>query len=374
MAQPMISAAHSRLISEWEHRVRYNLSESAVHPLSVRELSHEPDFLESLLDQKLNYPHTNGIPELRSRIASMYPDASENQILVTIGAAQANFLTTITLLEQGDEIVMMLPTYKQLGAIGQRFGFPIRTIIRRAEEGWAIDLDALNRIVSDKTKLIYVCNPDNPTGRILAKAEMAGVVKAAERSGAWLLADEVCRGTERVTDELTETFWGMSERVITTNSLSKAYGLPGTRIGWVVAPAEIAHKLWSAQDTVTICAGMLDNRIAAYALQPDVQARLFRRTRDRIRKGYARLARWLDEHSDMFWLVPPQAAALAFVGYRRSINSSELALKLIKQKSILMVPGDGFGVDLFLRISFDVPEDVLLAGLDGLYDILHKLP
>ena len=374
MAQPIVSAAHSRLISEWEHRVRYNLSESAVHPLSIRELSHEPDFLESLLDQKLNYPHTNGIPELRSRIAAMYPGASEDQVLVTIGAAQANFLTTITLLERGDEIVMMLPTYKQLAAIGQRFGFPIRTITRRAEDGWAIDLNALNRIVSDKTKLIYVCNPGNPTGRILTKAEMAGLVEAAERSGAWLLADEVCRGTERVTDELTETFWGKSERVITTNSLSKAYGLPGTRIGWVAAPAEIAHKLWSAQDTVTICAGMLDNRIAAYALQPDVQARLFRRSRDRIRKGYARLARWLDEHSDMFWLVPPQAAALAFVGYRRSINSSELALELIKQKSILMVPGDGFGVDLFLRISFDVPEAVLLAGLDGLHDILQKSP
>ncbi len=372
MSLLMVSSNHSRLISEWENRVKYNLSESGVSPLSLSELSYHGSFLERLHERELGYPQTNGILQLREGIASLYSNVSAEQIVVTIGAAQANFLTTVALLEPGDEILMILPTYQQLNAIGRRFGYPVRTVTCRVEDAWVLDLDAVRQAVTERTRLIYVCNPNNPTGRVLTLAEMGALVDIADKCGAWLLADEVFRGSEWATGETTPSFWGFSDRVIATNSLSKAYGLPGTRIGWVVSPLEVADRLWAAQDIITICAGMLENYIAAYALQPDVCSRLYDRTRQRIRKGYARLAGWLGEYKNLFRLVTPQAGAFVLVGYPQVINSSELANRLIYEKSTLLVPGDGFGLDYHVRISLDVPETVLVAGLQGLVEILQR--
>jgi aspartate/methionine/tyrosine aminotransferase len=362
-----------RMMSRWENVVEYNLSESGVHPLSVRELVDDPAVLEEVLATPLHYPQTNGVIELRENISALYPGATPDNVLVTVGCIEANFIALQALVAPGEEIVVMLPNYMQIWGAAQNLGIKVRTFHLREELGWAPDLDELRDAVSEKTKLIAVCNPDNPTGHIMTEPEMEAIVAAAERVGAWLLADEVYSGAERLTDTQTPSFWGRYDKVLAMNSLSKAYGLPGLRLGWVVAPMDTVGDIWARHDYVTISATMLSNKLAAIALSPEVRPRLLQRTRDYIRRGYPILDAWLESHEATFSLVPPEAAAIAYVRYRLDLNSTELVERLMREKGVLIVPGDHFGMDHYLRISFGVPEEYLREGLDRIHELTVEL-
>jgi aspartate/methionine/tyrosine aminotransferase len=365
--------AMERMMSKWENVVDYNLSESGVHPMSVRELVDDPAVVEELLTTGLNYPQANGIIELREHIAALYPGATPDNVLVTVGCAEANLISLQTLLAPGDEMAMMLPNYMQIWGIAHNFGVRVRAFHLKEDRGWAPDLAELNDVVSERTKLIAVCNPDNPTGYILTEAEMDAIVAAAERVGAWLLADEVYSGAERVTDIETPSFWGRYDRVLAMNSLSKAYGLPGLRIGWVVGPTDLVDEIWARHEYTTISATILANRLAAIALSHEVRPRILGRTRDYIRRGFPILDGWLKTHEGIFTLAPPQAAAIAFPRYHLDVNSTELVERLIHEKSVFIVPGDHCGLDHHLRISFGLPPDYLQAGLDRIHELIVEL-
>ncbi|MDH4135116.1 MAG: aminotransferase class I/II-fold pyridoxal phosphate-dependent enzyme [Anaerolineae bacterium] len=362
-----------RMMSKWENVVDYNLSESGVHPMTVRELVDDPAVIEELLSTELGYAQANGVIELRERIAALYPGATPDNVLVTVGCAEANFITPQTMLRPGEEMVMMLPNYMQIWGIAHNLGFRVKSFNLTEERGWAPDLDELNDAVSEKTKLIAVCNPDNPTGYILTEAEMDAIVATADRVGAWILADEVYSGAERLTDTQTPSFWGRYDKVLAHNSLSKAYGIPGLRIGWVVGPADTVDEIWARHEYTTIGATMLSNKLAAIALSPEVRPRLLKRTRDYIRRGYPILDAWMEDHEGTFTVAPPQAAAIAFVRYHLDVNSIELVNRLMREKSVLIVPGDHFGLDHHLRISFGLPPDYLRAGLDRIHELIVEL-
>jgi aspartate/methionine/tyrosine aminotransferase len=362
------------MMSKFEQDVEYNLSESGVHPITVRELlDDDPRLIDRLLATGLNYPHVNGIPELRANIASLYAGANSNNVLVTVGAAEANYITTRTLLGAGDEIVIMLPNYMQIWGIAKNHGLHVKTFHLREATGWAPDLAELESAVTPHTRLIAVCNPNNPTGRILSEAEMDAIVDCAERVGAWILADEVYRGADRVSDQENPSFHGRYDKVVATGSMSKAYGLPGLRLGWVVGPPDTVDDIWRRHEYTTISATMLSNKLAAYALSPEVRSRLIQRTRSYIRQGYPTLENWMASHENTFTLTPPQAAAIAFVRYHLDINSTALTERLREEKSVLIVPGDHFGMDRFVRISFGLPGDYLKSGLDRIHDLIVEL-
>ena len=369
--QPFIM---ERMMSQFEQDVEYNLSESGVHPILLGDLLKEdPASLEDLLDTDLNYPHVNGIPALRAHIAALYPGATPENVLVTVGAIEANYITTRALLSPGDEIAIMLPNYMQIWGIAKNHEYKINTFDLRADAGWTLDLDRLNAAVTPQTRLIAVCNPNNPTGYILSEPEMDAICAAADRVGAWILADEVYRGAERITDRETPSFYGRYERVIAVGSMSKAYGMPGLRIGWAVGPVKKIEEIWARHEYVTISAAMLANKLAAIALSPEVRPRLLSRTRGYIRQGYPILEGWMADHGDTFHFTPPQAAAIAFVGYGLDINSTALTNRLCTEKSVLIVPGDHFGMDHFLRISFGLPPSVLVPALDRIGELIKSL-
>jgi len=360
-----------RWMSKYEQDVEFNLSESGVHPILLNELlSDDPDHVNQLLATDLNYPHVNGIPELRKNIASLYENATEENVLVTGGAVEANYNATLTLLNKGDELVIMLPNYMQIWGIAKNHNFKLETFHLLENNNWAPDLDELNNVVSKKTKLIAVCNPSNPTGYILTKKEMDAIIDIAEGVGAWILADEVYSGAERLTDKPTPSFFGRYEKVIAVGSMSKAYGLPGLRIGWAVAPVNTIKDIWARHEYTTISATMLSNKLAAIALSPDVRPWIIQRTRDFIRNGYPILEKWMNSHENIFSVIPPQAAAIAFVRYHLDINSTEFAERLRKEKSVFIVPGDHFGMDKFFRISFGLPQDYLTAALNRIRDLI----
>lgn len=372
MAQEFFPFEIERVMSKWENVVEYNLSESGSHPMSIRDLVRDEAVLDGLLDMEQHYPQANGIIELRERIAALYPDSTAENVLVTTGCIEANFNTVLTVMKPGDEIVVMLPNYMQIWGIAKNFGFEPKAFNLQEEDAWAVDLEELNQVVTDRTKLIAICNPNNPTGHIMTEAEIEGVVDAASRVGAWILSDEVYAGAERVQEEETPTLWGQYDRVLAMGSLSKAYGLPGLRIGWVVAPLEMADEIWARHEYSTISATMMSNQLAAIALSPEVRPRLIKRTRDYVRNGFEILEEWVDDHDGILEMTPPQAAAIAFVRYKLPINSTEFCMRLIHEKSAYIVPGDHFGLDNHWRISYGLPEDYLRAGLQRVHELMEE--
>jgi aspartate/methionine/tyrosine aminotransferase len=352
--------------SVWENRVELNIAESGVDPLSVRELVEDASDLERVLNVRLGYPQTNGSEELRARIAALYPKAGAGNVLLTCGGAEANYLVTWALIERGDEVVFMQPNYMQVAGLAKGFGANVKPWWLREELNWAPDADELAKLVMPRTKIIAVCNPSNPTGAVLSEDAMNAICAAASKVGAWILADEVYRGAE-FDGKTTPSFWGRYERVLCTAGLSKAYGLPGLRTGWVVAPEEMAEKLWGYHDYTSIGPTMLTDRIASLALEPQRHARLLERTRRILRENYPLISKWLSGHKDVFSHVPPRAGAIAWLGLRKKWNAAQVAEELRAKKGVLLVPGEQFAMPGYLRIGFGEGREKICKAL-GRFD------
>lgn len=359
-----------RAQSQWENVVEYNLAESGVHPMSVRELLGDDSLFEELLNRKLGYTQTNGAIELRAAISRLYPGAGLDHVLVTNGTAEANFLALWRLLEPGDEVVLMLPNYMQIWGLARSLGAEVIPLWLREERRWHPDLEELGRSLSSRTKLIAVCNPNNPTGAILEESEMRAFVEAARAADAWLLADEVYQGAER-NGQRTPSFWGRYDKVLITNGLSKAYGLPGLRIGWIAGPEKAIAALWGYHDYTTIAVSALSDELARRALGN--RDRILERTRRILRQNYPVLEEWIAGHDDLFTFVPPAAGAIAYLKYAMDINSTELTRKLREEKSVLVVPGDHFNMDRYLRINYGPPAEYLRAGLQRMQETIAEL-
>ncbi len=362
-----------RVMSKWENRVDYNLSESGVHPASLRDLVPDPAEVDRLLSTELGYAQSNGIVELRERIAALYAGATPDNVLVTVGCIEANLISLQTLVAPGDEMAVMEPNYLQVWGAAKNLGAKVRTFALDPGNGWRLDTESLARAVTDRTRLIAICNPNNPTGHIMAESEIEAIIAAADRVGAWILADEVYAGAERTADAETPSLWGRYDKLLANNSLSKAYGIPGLRIGWIVGPTRTVDDIGARHEYTTISAAILSHQLAALALSPEVRPRLIQRTRDYIRRGYPVLEEWMAAHGDIFSVVPPEAAAIAFVRYRLDLNSSHLVDRLIHEKSTLVAPGDHFNIDHHFRVSYGLPHDYLRAGLQRIHELFEEI-
>ena len=364
-----------RMQSTFENLVEFNLSESGVRALTPRELIEDAGGLDGLLDQPLVYSQSNGTIELRTAIAALYPGAGVDHVEVTNGGSEANFITTFRLIEPGDEVVMLVPNYMQTWGLARAFGATVREwrfIEDRAAGRWRVDLAALEALVNAQTRMIVICNPNNPTGARLTASELDGIARIADKHGAWILSDEVYRGAELDGQE-TASMWGRSDRAIITSGLSKAYGLPGLRIGWIVAPPPLVAAFWSYHDYVTIAPGALSDRLARVALAPARRERLLERTRGILRTNLPLIEDWLRAAGGFEWIAP-EAGAIVYVRYGHAINSTALAHRVREEKSVLIVPGDHFGMDGYLRLGFGEPPAYNRTGLDRLREVLASLP
>ena len=364
-----------RMQSTFENLVEFNLSESGVRALTPRELIEDAGGLDGLLDQPLVYSQSNGTIELRTAIAALYPGAGIDHVEVTNGGSEANFITTFRLIEPGDEVVMLVPNYMQTWGLARAFGATVREwrfIEDRAAGRWRVDLAALEALVNAQTRMIVICNPNNPTGARLTASELDGIARIADKHGAWILSDEVYRGAE-IDGQETASMWGRSDRAIITSGLSKAYGLPGLRIGWIVAPPPLVAAFWSYHDYVTIAPGALSDRLARVALAPARRERLLERTRGILRTNLPLIDDWLRAAGGFEWIAP-EAGAIVYVRYGHAINSTALAHRVREEKSVLIVPGDHFGMDGYLRLGFGEPPAYNRTGLDRLREVLASLP
>ena len=351
--------------STYEHRVRFNLSESGVHPLTVGELLALADGGIDLSSVRLGYSQSNGTDELRALIASLYPGTSDSSVVVTIGGAEANFVAFWELADSRKPVAVMLPNYMQVPGLVENFDGGFIPFHLREETGWRPDLDELAAALAAGARFILITNPNNPTGVALTSDEMDDIVSLADRHGAWILADEVYRGAEVGTDPVP-SFWGRYDRILVTNSLSKAYGLPGLRLGWVVGPDEVVARLWARTDYTTIAPPSVSDALATIALSPTVRPRILARTRGIIRHNLGVMTAWVESRDGLFSFTPPDAGAICMVRYHAPADSLELAERLRVEHSVLVVPGAHFGVEGTMRIGFGPPEEELVRGLERL--------
>jgi aspartate/methionine/tyrosine aminotransferase len=367
-----------RLQSTWEHRVGWNLAESGVHPLRVEELADSDAERVALLAQPLGYPQTNGSLELRTLISAMYPGAATAHVLVTNGGSEANCITLMLLVQPGDDVIVMMPNYMQVRGLARGLQanvlhWPLREDhpSETAPGRWRADLDSLGALVTDRTKAILLCNPNNPTGGRLTAAELDGICAIAAKHGAWVVSDEIYRGAELDGNE-TPTIWGRYERAIVTSGLSKAFALPGLRVGWVVAPPEIVALLWGVHDYTTIAPGAINDRLARIALSPSRRELLLARTRGILRTNYPTVRRWIERRPALSH-VPPEAGAITFVKYAYQVGSTALIERIRDEQSVLVVPGDHFEMDGYLRIGFGCDPELLLPALERVGEVLDSL-
>ena len=364
--------AMERMQSTWENLVDYDMSESGVRPLTLRELVEMGFDLDAFLDQPLGYSQSNGTLELRERIAALYPGASVEQIEVTNGTSEANYLIALSQLSPGDVVAMEVPNYMQMPGVARSLGATVRTFALRQASGWEPDWDEFERAVTPQTRLLYLSNPNNPTGSILSPASMQRIVERCERTGTWILADEVYLGAE-IDGPRTPSFWGMSDRVVVTSGLSKAYGIPGVRIGWIVGPRELVAECWSQHDYITIGPNKLSDRVARVAVENANRERCYARTGTILRHNLPIAREWIAGFDGRLTWREPQAGAIALVQFDSESPSLDVAERVRTNQSTLIVPGTHVGLEGYLRIWLGGREEFLREGLRRIGEELRPL-
>lgn len=366
--------ALERWMTTYETVVRYDLAESGIQPLSLRELLAygEAEELERALDLRLGYSEARGTAELRSVLAELYRDTGPDDILVTTGAIEANFLLFNVLLNPGDHVVAVHPAYQQLLSVPAAIGCEVSQWRLRPEQGFRYDVAELERLVTDRTRLIVVNTPHNPTGAVLSQADLERVYRIAEQAGAYVLSDEAYRWLA-LPDRppLAKPARDLGPRAISVGTLSKPFGLPGLRIGWLAATAEIATACWGQRDYITLSPGKLNDFLAVVALRAREQ--VLARTHDLAARNLAYLERWIGEREGLVEWTPPQGGLLGLLRYHIDVPSLELANRLAEEASVMLAPGSAFGYEHHLRIGLGAEPAHFAEGLGVAANFLERV-
>ena len=357
--------------SLFEHEVDYNLSESGLHPLPLKSILTE-DEQQELLETELIYGYTTGTPMLREKIADLYTGADFDNVLATSGSAEANFVAVMTLLEPGDELIYMVPNYLQIRGIARSFGITVKELPLREELGWQWDMKELESMISSKTKMIGVCHPNNPTGSIVSKENMGKIIDIASGNDCWILSDEVYRGAELNGIE-SPSFYGNYEKTIVNAGLSKAYRLPGLRIGWTVGPKDYIKKAWAFHDYTSISIAYHSDWVASKILDTKRRNQILDGTKTHLNHNMNTLLDWVNTCDGKLSLSAPKAGAIAFARINIDIGSQDLTYHIRDNFSVLLTAGQWFGLEGFLRFCYGPPNDYLSKALERIGQSLNAI-
>ena len=339
------------------------------------------DFLDDLDPQQSldwNGRDFRGLPELRDHVldqAGLAGICTAEDVLITAGAAEANYLAIMQLLRPGDEIVTETPGWPQADVLAKAAGARIVHVHRQETEGWALPLDDLAKAVTSKTRLIFLSNPNNPTGRMLDRGELEDIVRIADRVGAWLIVDEVYAGLEWNAPRAPSVA-GLYERGITTGSVSKALGLQGLRTGWLICPdRDLVMDAVIRRENASEIMNIMGEVIAEIALRP---ARYQTALNDARRAGAANLAHlngWISSQPELSW-VPPQAGLIGLGKLPEGVDSDAFARFLLADPyRTFLLPGSAYGQAGHIRLGVGGGAEVNLdEGLNRLAQGLADWP
>lgn len=370
-------------VEEWmnryETKAKYNIAETCVESLKVEELlnlSQDPaGAMRNIAEIKLTYGEIPGSGELRKAVASLYKSMNENNVLITQGGIGANFLTQFSLVNPGDGVISVYPTYQQLYSVPKSFGASVHLLPLRPENNFLPDLNELEEIAKNARNLKMIClnNPNNPTGALMDIEFLKRIVDIAKRYDAYILCDEVYRGLEHEASFKTPSIVDLYEKGISTGSMSKVFSLAGLRLGWIVGSSEVVKQCFSHRDYMTISCGRVDECLALIALKN--KDKLLERNLGIVRKNYKMLSSWVDDEKRVRW-VPPKAGTTAFLNFSDyGIPSSVFCEGLLAETGAFLVPGSAFGPEFngWVRIGYACASEVLQEGLKLLSNFLKKL-
>lgn len=346
-----------------ENSVRINLTESGVHPAAVKDILN-PEEIAELVELPLGYGYTDGRPGLREAIAAWHPGASLANVLVAHGSSEANLLALTSLAHAGDHIIVVVPNFMQIDGLAQGLGISVTQVALNPARNWQPDIAAIEAAIGPKTKLVTLCDPNNPTGVTLTPQSRRALADLSNRCGVWLHVDEIYRGSEIDGGE-APTIYGLGERVIVTGGLAKSFGCPGLRMGWLIAPADLVALGHKRQDYTTIGTGPLAQVLAEKALCDPTRERLLSRGRQILSAGRARVANWLRTYNGWSW-VEPQASGMAFIRYDMNIPSQTFVDELRQREGVFVCAGSWFGLEGHIRLGFGVDPHHLEEGLAGI--------
>ncbi|MEU5239373.1 aminotransferase [Streptomyces lydicus] len=359
---------HEFAVEQWmnehEETCRYNLAETCVRSLTTGELldlsGRRAEVLAELDSTPLTYGPIPGSSRLRGLVADLYSTQGPDNVLIAHGAIGANALVHSTLVDPGDHVVAVVPTYQQHYSIPACFGARVDHLQLREENGWLPDLDELDRLVTSDTKLVAVNNPNNPTGALIDEAGLARIAKIADRVGAWVLCDEVYRGVDQTGDGFTTSIADLYERGISTGSMSKPFSLAGLRLGWIVGPTGLLQAVATHRDYTTISVGRIDDLLACVALEN--KDAILARSHQITRTNLAVLDAWVSSRDDISY-VKPASGTTALLRYDAPIGSYEFCTRVLRQTGVLFTPGAAFDIEHTLRIGFADDTQTLRTGL-----------
>jgi aspartate/methionine/tyrosine aminotransferase len=361
-------------MNQYETQCAYNLAETCVESLTVAQLleiaGKHNVILDELLPLKLTYGAIEGTERLRRNVAALYTRQAAENVTITHGAIGANALVYATLVEPGDRVISIVPTYQQHYSIPESYGADLQIHKLREENGFLPDLDEVKRLVTPNTKLIAVNNPNNPTGSLMDSAMMQRIADIAASCGAYVLCDEVYRGVDQEGDALTISMADLYERGISTGSMSKAFSLAGLRLGWIVGPKDLIHAVSIHRDYNTISVGMLDDHFAAIALEH--RDAILARNRAIVRTNLAILDRWVAGEPAISY-VKPKAGTIALLKYDFDMPSREFCVRLLEAEGVMFTPGSALDMEGYVRIGYANNRAVLEEGLARVSRFLKTL-
>lgn len=353
-----------RWMDLYETKCAYNLAETCVESLTIDQLldlcGKQDTILDELRPLKLTYGAIEGSARLREVIASLYDHQDPANVIVTHGAIGGNALVYETLVEPGDTVVSVLPTYQQHYSIPESYGADVRVLKLREENGFLPDLAELKRLVAPKTRLIAINNPNNPTGSLMDARFLADIADIARSCGAYVLCDEVYRGTDQHGNGYTASITDLYERGISTGSMSKTYSLAGLRLGWIAGPKELIHAVSIHRDYNTISVGMIDDHFASLALEH--RDAILERNHRIVRTHLAILDAWVAKEPAISW-IKPKSGTTALLKYAFDMPSRDFCVELIEATGVMFTPGSALDMEGYVRIGYANHRDVLEQGL-----------
>jgi aspartate/methionine/tyrosine aminotransferase len=358
-------------MNEWETRCTYNLAETCVASITVEELlalsGGSADDLSGLLSMKLTYGDIEGSPRLRTAIANLYANQCAEDITVTHGTIAANMLVHKAIVEPDDHVLSIVPTYQQHYSIPKSIQADVTTLALREEDGFLPNLEALKASVKPNTKLIAFTNPNNPTGALIERPMLEDMADIADSVGAYLLCDEVYRGTAQVGDGMSPSIVDLYSKGISTAGMSKVFSLAGLRVGWVIAPQEVREQVLIHRDYDTISVGMINDHFAAIALEH--ADKVLARSHEITRGNLALLEAWIAKEPKVSW-VKPRAGTTAMLKFNIPVTAREFCIDLVTKTGVMLTPGDAFDMEGYARIGFANNEQTLTEGLAALSEYL----
>ena len=359
-------------MNAWEVGAKYNIAETCVDSISMNELfeltgEDKTEFLNRLCARRLSYGDIEGLPEFRKGVCGLYKTLNIENIVPTHGASGANHHVFYSLISPGNRVVSIMPTYQQLYSIPESYGADVQILHLSKENNYLPDLEKLRRLVTPKTKMICINNPNNPTGALMSEQMLREIVEIARSADAWILCDEVYRHLSQE-DGWCPSIVDLYEKGISVSSMSKVFSLAGLRLGWIAThDMSVVKSCLSHRDYNLVSCGVFDEMLAAAALKH--RDKLLERSRKIVRENLQILDDWVGSEPHVNY-VKPKAGTTALVYYDLDISSYEFCEKMYKKTGAFVTPGDCFEVPHSMRIGYAYGKQDLIDGLKAISEYI----